>query len=92
MAKLYAPNGLLIVGTADFIPATANILNDNIKPAVHGRFEFDYAGGSTVHWDGQWTDVDSMTKGRIFVDEDGNQWPENELELREEGAEGADDD
>jgi hypothetical protein len=83
MAKLYSPAGTEIRGTWDRIPGTALIQNDGeVTRNEDGTFEFEWAGGTDVHWDDQVT----LTRNghRLFVCEDGEIWPENVLELREE--------
>lgn len=80
MGNLYAPNGVLIVGTADVILATATITLGSVKKTETG-FNLEWQG-SDVHWDSQ----ETRTKnGRlIYVDDDGAEWPEDQLEYRED--------
>jgi len=80
--KLIAPNGKDIVGTADFVPGTCFLHNDNVTQRADGTYEFAYADETKMDWDGQETRV---TCGqRVFVDSDGKTWLERELKLVEE--------
>jgi len=72
--RLCAPNGLAITGTAEVVQAVAQAkvyLED-------GSIEVEYQGGSEVDWDSQTTRVNEGGK-RIFVDEDGEEWGEDQL-------------
>lgn len=88
MPNLIAPNGKLIIATADFVPGNAQIADVTRKP--DGSLEIDFAGETELCWNGQYT---ATTRRKIngkwksvdlYVDEDGNQWPENELKLEGE--------
>lgn len=82
--KLVAPNGKEITGTVDDIPGCeAGIVNEGVTRNADGEFVFDYSGDTEVNWDGQKTCRDERGK-RLFYDEDGNVWPEDQLSL--EGA------
>jgi len=82
MAKLFAPNGAEIVATRDMIPACpVPIVNSGVTKLINGTYEFHYAGRTEVNWDGQVTEVD-MAGHRLFFDENGDTWSENQLELR----------
>jgi hypothetical protein len=87
--QLYAPNGSVIIGTAELIEGTARI--DGALPPGAGRtrFELQYSGGTDVDWDSQTTRL--RERKRLFVDEDGSLWPEDELTLREPPADFDDD-
>ena len=73
--------GSPIVGTADSVLATAWI--SNIARGPDGKITFDNDGGSEVHWDSQETRTDENDL-RIFVDEDGEECTENDIEFVEE--------
>jgi hypothetical protein len=81
MKQLFAPNGKRIVGTADTVRAVANISH------------WDEGGnpvfvGSSVDWDSQET-RETFSNGertRVVVDEDGEEWPQAECEMREADA------
>jgi hypothetical protein len=80
MKQLFAPNGKRIVGTADTVKAVANISH------------WDESGapvfvGSSVDWDSQET-RETFSNGErtpVVVDEDGQEWPQSECEMREQG-------
>jgi hypothetical protein len=75
---LIAPNGAEIVGTAEKLYATAWIQDPRRRKG--GGFEFDYAGESAIRWDSQVTCRDENDE-RLFVDSEGDQWPESSLKL-----------
>lgn len=82
MAKLFAPDGTPIVSTYEKVFGTCSFAQDSVIQNADGTFDFDYEGGTDVDWDSQ---VTVTRKGqRIFVDEGGDEWPENVLVLREE--------
>ncbi len=92
MAKhLETPTGKLLVGVWQSLPATAFIceeasLIDKSKPLQEGQhekdiYEIEYLDNSKLHWDEQ---EPIRRKGfRVFVDEDGKLWREDELKLVE---------
>jgi len=82
MAKLYAPNGAVIIGTVETIPNCTATFSDVSRDA-EGRLELVYCGGTNVNWDAQFTTRDARGY-RLFFDDDYNTWPEDVLELREE--------
>lgn len=83
MANLYSPTGSRIVATRDIVYADAAISDGSAhNTAYSGKFDFEYAGGSTINWDSQVTE--ELEGERLFVDEDGDVWSEDVLELKEE--------
>jgi len=88
--QLYAPNGSVIIGTAELIEGVARIRGALAPSAGRARFELQYEGSTDVDWDSQTTRT--RERKRLFVDEDGTLWPEDELTLRETPAPGAFDD
>lgn len=89
MLSLFAPDGTRIVSTLEIITGTCDI-NDAmpITQKEDGTFEFEWAGGTDVDWDSQETVTRDATNGgfvmqRVFIDEDGGEWLEGELVLRE---------
>jgi hypothetical protein len=80
MKQLYAPNGKKITGTADTVKAVAGVegWEEDGEPI--------YAGGSEVDWDSQET-RETFSNGErtmVVVDEDGEEWPKCECEVRDE--------
>lgn len=80
MPYLRAPNGLLIEGTAEWTPGTA-LLSDVTRQS-DGTLDYDYEGETKMFWDGQITERNRHGE-TIFVDSDGNEWPESALHLVE---------
>ena len=80
MGKLYAPDGALIVGTLELVTGSAGIIGATRQP--DGSLDLEYEGGTEMFGD------DSKTverKGqRVFLDEDGSEWLESELLLRDD--------
>lgn len=82
--KAFAPNGLEIRGTLETVSGVAKISFFNSKDA-EGKIDFEYGGETDIWWDEQKTiERDGQ---RIFVDTEGNEWPENLLILKEEEPE-----
>ena len=80
--RLYSPNGTLIDGTLDLVPGRCGIVTEDITQNADGTYAFGFDGGTDMFWDDQRTvERDGQ---RIFLDEDGNEWPENVLVLRDE--------
>jgi hypothetical protein len=80
MAKvLVGPNGMRIRGTLERVLGVALIQSATMK---RGKLDYEYEGETEIFWDGQETVTDE--KGEtVFVDVEGNEWPESELRLRE---------
>jgi hypothetical protein len=84
MANLYAPDGSKIIGTVEIIPAcTAGIEEGTVTRGADGKFQFQYDGATDVNWEAQYTAFNEDGE-RLFWDEAGDYWPENELELRDD--------
>ena len=81
MGKLIAPNGAEIIGTHERIPGMAGI--QNVTLTEGGKFDLEWTGDTQIDWDGQETETDAMTEGRIFIDENGESWLEHELTFKE---------
>lgn len=79
--KLVCPYGVQILGTLYHIPATTIIDHETVSRKKDGTFAFEFAGGSKIDWDGQETVV--RNGFRVFVDEEGNTWTEDQLRLIE---------
>jgi hypothetical protein len=89
MKILVSPTGSAIIGTLERIPGIARIDNDgSIERSADGfTFDFEWAGGTDVDWDGQQT-IYRKAPGelrdapqRVFVDENGEEWLETSLRL-----------
>lgn len=80
MYQLFSPNGTHIQGTKEQLTGKAVIgYVEGRNP--DGTFNFEYVGETVVWWDEQRT-VERDGK-RIFVDETGDEFTEDQLELRE---------
>lgn len=80
--KAFAPNGSQIIGTFENITARAEIVADTFTKLPDGTLEFEYAGGTEVFWDDQRT---IQKDGEdIYLAEDGTEWKQSELTLRDE--------
>jgi hypothetical protein len=75
--QLYAPNGKRILASKDWVPGNALIQGASRLP--DGSLEIEWAGETTLCWDGQYTERDGVA--RIFLDEDANEWAEHRLIL-----------
>jgi len=79
--KAYAPNGEPICGTYERITGRADTVEDSFTRKPDGTLDFDHAGYTEVFWDGQETVTNN--KGQIiFLDAEGNEWTEDQIELR----------
>ena len=84
MAKvLLAPNGKLIRGTIETLKACAGILGAMEGEGDGARFELDYGGPTDVWWDESKTEIDANGE-RLFLDVEGDEWPESQLRLVDE--------
>jgi hypothetical protein len=82
MNNLIAPNGKKIHGTFESLQACAEIAS--AERNKDGGLELEYNGNTEIWWDSQRTIREK--EERMFVDEEGNIWPESKLVL-----EGVDD-
>lgn len=81
MAKLYAPDGETpIAGTLERVPGCAGVRSATQQ--VDGTYDLDWDGGTEMYWDDSKTVV--RDGQRVFIDEDGEEWLENELVLMED--------
>ena len=64
-----SPTGKLIVGIVENIVGIANVDPNDLE----------YLGETEVDWDSQMPQRDAQGN-RIFIDEAGDEWPENKLE------------
>lgn len=74
----YAPNGKKIVASADLVPGNALIAA--VTQRSDGTIEIDWDGETRMAWDGQFTD--EIDGRRIFLDEAGNEWREDQLVVK----------
>jgi hypothetical protein len=74
LAQFVSPKGVSIVGTYEKVPAAAGIIDIDPKTGVP---EYD-GSGSTLFWDDQKQVVNYAGK-RLYLDEDGNAWPFDQL-------------
>ncbi len=77
-----APNGLEITGTLEKLQGRGQITFCSPDEAEEheGKLSFSWNGGTEIFWDEQKTAQGENGK-RIFLDEDGNQWTEDEIIL-----------
>lgn len=86
-----APNGLEITGTLETITGRARITfhpqdEVDLGDEREGRLRFAWDGETEVFWDEQKT-VANEKGQRIFLDEEGNQWTEDDITLEEAASE-----
>lgn len=79
--KAFAPNGNPILGTYERCPARANTVEDSFERQLDGSLTYEHTGYTEMFYDGQET-VSGPNREVIFLDEEGNEWPESKLELR----------
>lgn len=81
--EAYSPSGSPIVSTIETCYGEADIAMGSWSRRENGTLDFDY-GGSTNFW---WDTQRSVTyrKERLFMDSNGEIWPESKLRLFEEG-------
>ena len=75
--QLYAPNGRRIAASKDWIPGNALIASVTREP--DGTVEIEWEGETKLCWDGQHTE--QLGERRIFLDDAGNEWREDQLAL-----------
>lgn len=81
--KAFAPNGQEIVSTLEVLHGTCGVTFER-KP--DGTVEVDFDGsGTDVDWDSQAT-VTREGK-RVFLDESGNEWTEDQITYRDDADE-----
>lgn len=77
---LYAPNGEPIAGSLDTIQVMTRIAAAALLPDSGGIYDIDYAGGSKEFPETITHKCDERG-ARLFLTEDGRQWPEDALML-----------
>jgi hypothetical protein len=81
--NLVSPDGTRIVATLERLSGRALIEPGSARRNPEGSLEFDYEGTTEILWEEQKTIVHNGQ--RIFLDEEGGEYPENELRLAPEG-------
>ena len=79
MIQLFTPKGHPITGTLEVVRGRGHI--GEITRLPDGKLEIEYGGGTEMFWNEQ-RQVESEGE-RVFLDEDGNEWRESELEVRD---------
>jgi hypothetical protein len=80
----FSPLGRPIVATCDWTPGNARINRDSWSIEPDGALGFDFSdAGTDLCWDGQLTAT--RNGWTLFVDDEGLEWGEHELVLREVG-------
>jgi hypothetical protein len=86
--KLIAPNGKLIVGTAESMLVTQTI--EVLGREADGSISFEYTGDATDH--GETCEQRKNRRGKLlYTDTDGFDWPEHKLKIVADEAAPADD-
>ena len=77
---LVAPNGLVIRGTLERLCGVALIHKCRL---ANGRLEFEFYGETEI-WHDETRTAEDEKGETLFVDTEGNEWPENQLKLVDE--------
>lgn len=85
----YSINGTLIVGTKDSLEATTELSMGGFGRDAKGAIVETNDGGSKMHWDTQRTIVERGQ--RMWIDDQGDEWPECAIVLVEEELDIIDD-
>lgn len=81
--RAFAPNGSEIVGTLERLSGRAEIAPGSFSARDGGGVDFEWEGGTEIFYDDQET-VTVENRWRMFLAEDGGEWPENQIELRDD--------
>jgi len=81
--RLVTLDGRIIAGSYEVVHGMSGITTATRMP--DGSLDFEYAGGTTVYWDGQMT-VQSSLDETVFVDEAGDLFHESQVKLVPEGG------
>lgn len=79
--QAFTPKGKPILGTLEKMEARADIVRGSWKRTRKGLV-FEHSGYTEVFWESQETAKNRRGK-TLFLDEDGNEWPEDKLILKE---------
>lgn len=94
--RAYAPNGQEIEGTLERLSGRSDVDPESWKRNGDGDLGFEFGGWTEVFWDESRTEMRPKYNGhghpegdtpgteRIFLDTEGNEWPECKIELRDE--------
>lgn len=74
-----APNGKLIIGTADLIPALGYVHSDSFVRNANGTLTAEHTGRSRVYWDGQ--EREKHDNQPVYLDETGEEWRADQITL-----------
>jgi len=77
--NLLSPKGTVIIATLERLSGCSLIVPGSVRAEPAGGFSFDYEGNTDIYWDEQRTVIENDQ--RVFVDEEGIEYPENELRL-----------
>lgn len=77
-----ADHSVEIAGTLERCPGVALLHLEDCKTLPDGKIEIAYAGETKMFWDDQYTVT--RNKERVFVDRDGTEYLESEIELIED--------
>ncbi len=80
--KAFSPNGTQIIGTLEHLSGRAEIVADTFTVNPDGTVDFDWEGSTEIFYDDQGTVT--QNDQRIFLDENGDEWPENVLVVKED--------
>ena len=81
--KAYAPDGETpIVSTVETLLGTCGTEPDSFERDDKGKLTWDWdSNGTKIDWDS--AETDTTDNQAIFLDQDGNQWLEDDLILKE---------
>lgn len=85
----FSPHQMPILGTLDTVKTIAEVNNFQFAPdTLTSGLMCEWLGETKVFWDGQITQKADCGCD-LYLDENGNEWPECQLLFREEGNEQA---
>jgi hypothetical protein len=74
-----SPTGVPIVGTRELLSGLGQIRTDSFQRGPDGKLEFEIGSEVEIEWNGQRTETSNGQ--RVFLDEHGVQWLENQITL-----------
>lgn len=82
MTKAWSPTGSQILGTLERLSGRAEIIADSYRGDPKTGVDFDWEGGTEIFYD----DQETVTRDgqRVFLDEAGDSWAEDQLALADE--------
>lgn len=82
MKTLLSPTGSKIEGTLERVYGTALIVDESItQDADGGGYSFEWEGTTVMDWNN--CETEALENERLFVDGNGEQWPESQLQFVE---------